>query len=746
MTEHDERFEQLSRKMDQLLLKQSYLDRELSEVRTQLNNYRTAAVPPTSHPMGDAEPIAQVKQPQPAVYFTPAAPVEPVKKRVTDWEKFLGENLINKVGIAITILGVAIGARYAISHNLISPLMRILSGYGFALALAALALKLKKNYHNYSAVLLSGSLTMLYFLTYFAYSAYSIIPQLPAFILMVLFTAITVYAALRYNQQVIALIGMTGAYLVPVLLSTGQGNVSILFTYMTIINCGILYIIFRRNWQLLLYGAFIASWLIFLLWFLTKYQPKPHQLTALVFSLLFFAVFQVSMLANRVLARQKLGHGQIGLLVVNSFLSFAIGYAVLDAYPQTAMYLGLFALGVATLHLAAGVIIYSRRLAEEELFFLVCGLALVFLTLAIPLQFDGKWVTLMWSAEFLLLFAIGRSRNSPVYATLSYPLLVIAVASLWMGWVFSSNDTSPAFFNLQFVTELAAIACFGGAWYVCNRFPADLSHQLRQAQSPSSAAGESKMRNIDTAIPFVFTIQLFVLIFLEIGDVFTGAVALSEHLTEFTRSVFGLVFMTIATVILTRNKQSVNYLVPVNSLALLYFLFAGLYSLGQFREMYTAAVPQVHPALMLLRYPAIALAGILLWLTNTYLTKNTTTPGTSNFFQLFLHLVVVWILGSELLHWLDQAGIGGGKKLGLSILWGTYSLAIIVYGIRRHQRQLRILGLALFGATLLKLFSYDLTNLSTVSKTILFVVLGVLLLIISFLYNKYKTYLDEDQG
>src|ERR1035437_533418 len=99
-------------------------------------------------------------------------------------EKLIGENLISKIGIAILILGVAIGTKYAIEHELISPLTRIIMGYLVGLGLFGFAVKLKKNYDNFSAVLLSGAMAIVYFITFAAYNFFGIIPQVPAFILM----------------------------------------------------------------------------------------------------------------------------------------------------------------------------------------------------------------------------------------------------------------------------------------------------------------------------------------------------------------------------------------------------------------------------------------------------------------------------------------------------------------------------------------------------------------------------------
>ncbi|HLM60834.1 MAG TPA: DUF2339 domain-containing protein [Pyrinomonadaceae bacterium] len=80
----------------------------------------------------------------------------------------------------------------------------------------------------------------------------------------------------------------------------------------------------------------------------------------------------------------------------------------------------------------------------------------------------------------------------------------------------------------------------------------------------------------------------------------------------------------------------------------------------------------------------------------------------------------------------------------LSILWGSYTLFLIIIGIVKRKKHLRIGAIVLFALTLLKLFFYDIAELDTISKTVVFVSLGVLLLTISFLYNKYKDFIFEE--
>jgi uncharacterized membrane protein len=115
-------------------------------------------------------------------------------------------------------------------------------------------------------------------------------------------------------------------------------------------------------------------------------------------------------------------------------------------------------------------------------------------------------------------------------------------------------------------------------------------------------------------------------------------------------------------------------------------------------------------------------------------------------FDIFLHVVILTIAGNELINWMDLSHSGQSYKLGLSILFGAYSLLLIAVGIWKHKLHLRIMAIVVFAATLVKLFFYDLSSLDTISKTIVFVVLGILLLIISFLYNKFKHIIFEDRA
>jgi uncharacterized membrane protein len=180
-----------------------------------------------------------------------------------DWEKFIGENLIMKLGILIVLIGVAIGGKYALEHQLLSPTMRIIIGTLFGAALQGVAIKLKKEYKKLSAVLASGAMATLYFMTYFAYDFYGLIPMPVAFVLMTLITVATVWQACTYDMEVIAIIGLVAAYVIPFMLSTGEGSPWALFSYISIINAGVMFISVKRYWRILFVSAYVSSWFIY---------------------------------------------------------------------------------------------------------------------------------------------------------------------------------------------------------------------------------------------------------------------------------------------------------------------------------------------------------------------------------------------------------------------------------------------------------------------------------------------------
>jgi uncharacterized membrane protein len=87
--------------------------------------------------------------------------------------------------------------------------------------------------------------------------------------------------------------------------------------------------------------------------------------------------------------------------------------------------------------------------------------------------------------------------------------------------------------------------------------------------------------------------------------------------------------------------------------------------------------------------------------------------------------------------------LGLAQQLWLSLVWTVYSGAMLTVGIARRSKMLRVMALLLLGLTIFKVFLFDLSSLEKFYRIISFVVLGAILLAVSFLYQRYRRQLAE---
>ncbi len=770
----------LTEKLETLLKKHEGLSQEIDILRSEINNLKPAmeAIPKEAPPADRPVPESTVEAvratppplPEPLVqdaqaHFGQAAPEpeQPVKEK-SDWEKFIGENLINKIGIAVTIIGVGIGVKYAIDHQLISPLVRIILGYLVGFGLLGFAVRLKQEYENFSAVLLSGAMAIIYFITYAAHSFYDLIPQGATFALMVFITVFTVAAAIRYNKEVIAHIGLVGAYAIPFLLSDDPANARILFTYTAIINAGILVLAFLKNWKPLYITAFILTWLIFYLWYRLSYQTDPHFSLALVFNTIFFVTFYLIFLAYKLVQKEQFELVDVLMLLANSFIFYGLGYRTLEGHETGKDLLGLFTLVNAVIHSIVGIVIYLQRGADTKLFYLISGVALVFLTLAIPVQLDGNWVTLLWAGEAAVLFWIGRTKGALFYETLSYILVFLAFISLNEDWIqlYTAYLPEPGaarpipLINTRFLGSALFIAAIGFVF------------SLHKKSTPFYP-GLTNLITYSLAGILLYTI--YNAFSLEIGNYWDMKYAGSEIRVQEADKDYPLIYKDYdmlrfktawlinyallfgaALALINIHKYRGKILGFVNlgflAVAILMFLTQGLYELSELRESYLEQkLPEYYSSSAFhigIRYVSLAFLAAALYACFRYVRQEFIGQGFKIPFEMLLHVCILWVASSELISWMDMARSDQSYKLGLSIFWGVYSLLLIVLGIRQRKKYLRITAIVLFGVTLLKLFFYDIAHLDTIPKTIIFISLGILLLIISFLYNKYRKVIGDN--
>ncbi|HWB03812.1 MAG TPA: DUF2339 domain-containing protein [Verrucomicrobiales bacterium] len=209
----------------------------------------------TPAPRAPAFAAAKVTPPPIPAAARPAAPAAEPKPSVS-LEQFMGVKLFAWVGGLALFLGLVFFAKLSFERGWISPELRTGIGFaaGLALVVAGLWFNAKKTYAVLGQTLCATGVVVLYGMIYAAHAYYKFplfANPLTAFALMVLITAAAFLMAVRMSAQVVAVLGMAGGFLTPIVCSTGHDNPLGLFGYIAMLDIGVLAVAKRRRWHYL---------------------------------------------------------------------------------------------------------------------------------------------------------------------------------------------------------------------------------------------------------------------------------------------------------------------------------------------------------------------------------------------------------------------------------------------------------------------------------------------------------------
>ena len=367
----------LSTRMQQLHHRFDSLDQELGEIRQALSSLKPAAksgpeekpVPPEVKPLAPPRPVPvpeevlppmaafippepAVSQPGEAAFGPPANPVAreagavppgpqpgPIArflKNNPDLEKFIGENLINKIGIAILVLGIGYFVKFAIDQDWINEIGRVFIGILAGGGLIGLAHRMRHTLPAFSSVLVGGGLAVLYFSVAIAFHEYRLFPQAAAFIIMVVITGFSILLSVSYNRVELAVLSLLGGIATPFMVSTGAGNYQVLFTYILILNTGMLVLAYLKGWKILNWIAYSFTVILFGGWLSTRVigVVDAPLAGALVFGTLFYLIFFGMNIINNIKEKVRFAPADITILLSNTFLYYAAGMLVLANIRQ----------------------------------------------------------------------------------------------------------------------------------------------------------------------------------------------------------------------------------------------------------------------------------------------------------------------------------------------------------------------------------------------------------------------------
>ncbi len=343
-----------------------------------------------------------------------------------DWEWVLGGNWLARIGILALIFGIGFFLKLAFDNDWIDETGRVVLGLVTGLALLGAGEYSSRRYAAWARAVTGGGIAVLYLSIFAAFSLYYLLPALDTLGASLLVTAAAAGLALRYESRAVAVLGIVGGFVAPLLLAGSLAEQWVLLTYVLVLDLGVLALAAFRNWRWFTLLGLVGSLILFGFW---KEELDPSLLLAQVGITVIFLIFVGATTLFHLFWRRSAGPLDYALMVVNAAAYFGISY--LQLFEKYRDWMGGFTLLLAVFYALLSCAILARRREHLALSLFAAGIAIVFLTIAIPVQLDGgPWLGVAWAAEGTVLIWLSfilRIRQLRWFG--------LAALSITLGWL-----------------------------------------------------------------------------------------------------------------------------------------------------------------------------------------------------------------------------------------------------------------------------------------------------------------------
>jgi uncharacterized membrane protein len=609
-------------------------------------------------------------------------------------EAAIGGRLLLYVGTVALVLGVGFFLKYAFDRNWITEWMRVSIGALSGIALIVGGLRLAgRGYSVYGQILEGGGLAVLYLSIYAAFGFYGLIGSTTAFTLFLLVTACAAFFSDRQQSQGMAIMAVGGGFLTPFMVGSGTDAQVTLFSYDAVLIAGTMYLARRRDWPLLNVVSFGLTVITVTAWGAEYYTPSKYLRTTL-FLTLYCGMF---------------------LFILREMLR----------QPGVVPGMAAVALGAAPVLYHCTVIVLLFRHGVALLVYLI-AFSLLGVAWAIRRYRPGARVAL-WAAALLpLLLWISqhqaRTWMAPALVTVAAIFLLHLLAQLDR---IVHRESSLTDFDVVLL-HLNGLGAFGGVYLVLERNELAWIPTVGLVLVGIHAAIAWLVKGRDTTAALQALAVAFTLLAATIGVRLDGAWLTAAWAAE------GAAIMWIglavrrewlrgggAVLLLVSIWRWFVFLAPVTPLPFQPVLngrfLVGAWIVGL---LYLSAW-LVRRASDRIRDSGFSLAGLLIAASVLSVVMITTDAN------------AYWDLRGE-----TSPDATFARELSVSVIWALYAGVLITIGFRRRYAPIRYLAIALLALTIGKVFLVDLSGLEGIYRVLGLVILGAVLLLVSFLYQR----------
>lgn len=667
--------------------------------------------------------------------------VEMLEQPRKDFEQMIGEGLVSKVGVLLITIGVFTLLNVAEVNWFLNEYVRTLIGMGIAFGMLFTAHRLRQTNETFSSLFIYGSLAVFYYTTYLAYYDYGVINQAFAFFLDTVITLVALALAVVYARKSLAVLAMIGAYTTPFIVNADEDFSNILFFgYLLMMNVFMAVVANYMRWQFINIAVFALTMLTLDGWI---HQPETNLLDIDIFNaaMLFAGVYYVFFFVVYVAYTWR--HGEIVYfpLLINTFLFYYTLVRLLYEHETLQTDLGFYTFMVGLLNVGFTSVLIRHESFEQRLINHVAGFAVSMVTLAIFVQMEYSELNRYWAVEALVIMGFAYWTKLQILRNASAMVRFLSFAFLFVNWYQTYSQPNPImFFNpAVFATVITVIAAIFSLLILKKDEEAEQIIVLDKRIYMGILGGLSGL-----------------LIYL------IGNVELQFHNYEINdikrlwignyNSVFLLALWLVGAKVKVKSMQkTADYLVAFSAIFyIVYVHFSVLALRNEYlmdnRDFWAFAIHYINVSLSVVM--------ILLLITDIY-KRYTENSSAFSYLIWFVTAVLLFHASAELDHLSAVLFYEQGMELDdllfkthrlpYTVVWISFALGAMYMGMAWKLKDLRIIALTLFGITLAKFFILDFLHISPVARVIALMVLGGVLIAISFMYTHLQKMVLEGE-
>ena len=617
-------------------------------------------------------------------------------------EKLVGENLFSKIGILALIVGIGFFVKFAIDNNWINETFRTILGVITGFGLWSIAYKLRDAYRNFSSVLAGGGFAICFVSIAIGYNFYKLMPSWFTFSFLVLLTAMMIVISVKFDRRELTIIAIIGGYVAPFMSAGENGSTVTLLAYTTILNAAMFLVCIKKNWWILPITGCLITWLIVAI---APYNADSR-IIGFVFSTLFLIMFSLplAMIMWRDIISPKQLYRLIFASAINimAYTLFALNcIEYIDGLNDAKCIVPLIVAG-----LNAAIYYKFYRLPNRVLMQnILLGTVVIFTILSVAVQFSNPNIISIFFAVFTMaLFELYGRFMRKIFFVSGILLGVTTFMILWEQLSYNSISQTYGHFTTLL---LCGLCYFGIAVIVYRRSNAYNEFGSRPYNILLSVASY--------AATFLVVEATYMLVNI-LDTPQTGSNAAS------CMTLCCLLFMSIY------FKGNIINRITIPGIALLSFVI--LNYIPDNRSL----VGEILQWLSACLFICVIYDQAKEVLSNKHITdlpaRNKYVAYYAIVSSIFVIAVVEFILRSSSFPEYYSAGFSVAL-----IINGALLLSI---GMKHKNLTLRFIGLGMFGLLLLKLVIYDLWLLPMIGRILVFILLGAVLLILSFMYQRLR--------